>query len=280
MNPTLDLAQYLDRVTLVLSYDCNLDCPYCGLHALPLSSATLDLEEWDRVISDIVRIVGADVPFFVSGGEPTYHFPELCYILKTVRKFHAKTALVTNGLLLDTERLTQIAGLLDALQVTCHLYFLSSGISRRTSILHSVELLTRFRELREGPAVLSVNVAAEGDLDSLSLALETVSRTAQKPTVEVAVVGPSITDTIRERTRRIVDQYASQAEVLVLDYTGPPPSPVREIVVSPDGYVLPSEKSYRKLGTREVAASSMPNVRHTDLEQALRTTLLKSHTHG
>src|SRR5215469_18597638 len=93
---------------------CNLSCAYCNEY--DKVSEPVPLEEMFRRIDALGRLGTAMVG--ISGGEPLTH-PELDEIVRRIRKTGAIAGMITNGYLLNAERIERLnrAGL-DHLQIS------------------------------------------------------------------------------------------------------------------------------------------------------------------
>ncbi len=93
---------------------CNLSCTYCNEY--DKVSEPVALEEMDRRIDHLGRLRTAMVG--ISGGEPLTH-PQLDDIIRRIRKNGAIAGMITNGYLLNVERIERLnrAGL-DHLQIS------------------------------------------------------------------------------------------------------------------------------------------------------------------
>ncbi len=93
---------------------CNLSCAYCNEY--DKVSKPVDLEEMYRRIDHLGRLGTAMIG--ISGGEPLTH-PELDDIIRRIRKTGAIAGMITNGYLLNVERIERLnrAGL-DHMQIS------------------------------------------------------------------------------------------------------------------------------------------------------------------
>src|SRR5690348_13392060 len=93
---------------------CNLSCAYCNEY--DKVSAPVPLEEMYRRIDHLGRLGTAMIG--ISGGEPLTH-PDLDDIIRRMRKTGAIAGMITNGYLLNVERIERLnrAGL-DHMQIS------------------------------------------------------------------------------------------------------------------------------------------------------------------
>src|SRR3569833_481603 len=93
---------------------CNLSCAYCNEY--DKVSAPVPLEEMNRRIGHLGRLGTAMIG--ISGGEPLTH-PDLDDIIKRMRRTGAIAGMITNGYLLNVERIERLirAGL-DHMQIS------------------------------------------------------------------------------------------------------------------------------------------------------------------
>jgi len=95
------------KLRLVITNQCNLNCFYCHNEGQPKSSSFLSNDLFEHVL----RLVGASscdlekVTF--SGGEPLLH-PQLEDFVRKLSPMTRNRTLVTNGLLLDENRLNSL----------------------------------------------------------------------------------------------------------------------------------------------------------------------------
>ncbi|OGS12997.1 MAG: hypothetical protein A2234_08205 [Elusimicrobia bacterium RIFOXYA2_FULL_58_8] len=89
---------------------CNSNCPACFGFYPALDSSRMKLSDIQSVLSQI-RAAGGKAVTFTGGGEPTVH-PDLAQALRFARACGLDTALITNGLRLDS-------GLAAAVLETC-----------------------------------------------------------------------------------------------------------------------------------------------------------------
>src|SRR5215510_3990576 len=93
---------------------CNLSCTYCNEY--DDSSKPVPTAEMLRRI-DLLAALGA-AAVHLSGGEPLLH-PELDTIIRRIRKHGMLAGLLTNGYLLNIERIERLNGAgLDYLQIS------------------------------------------------------------------------------------------------------------------------------------------------------------------
>lgn len=94
---------------------CNLQCLHCYSSSGPRENATLDVALLARAVGDAAG-EGYDV-LSVSGGEPLL-YPDLRALLATAKRHGLRTAVTTNGMLLDDRRLSALAGVTDLLAIS------------------------------------------------------------------------------------------------------------------------------------------------------------------
>ena len=84
---------------------CNLSCAYCNEY--DKVSEPVPLQEMYRRIDHLGRLGTAMIG--ISGGEPLTH-PELDDIIRRMRKTGAIAGMITNGYLLNAERIERLGG--------------------------------------------------------------------------------------------------------------------------------------------------------------------------
>jgi MoaA/NifB/PqqE/SkfB family radical SAM enzyme len=101
-------------VQIVPMRRCNLSCEYCN--EFDKNSPPVPLDEVNRWIDHLGKLGTAMVG--ISGGEPLLH-PELDQIIRRIRKNGAIAGMITNGYLLNEERIERLnrAGL-DHMQIS------------------------------------------------------------------------------------------------------------------------------------------------------------------
>src|ERR1700749_3202694 len=127
---------------------CNLSCAYCNEY--DKVSKPVPLEEMYRRIDHLGRLGTAMIG--ISGGEPLTH-PELDDIIRRMRKTGAIAGMITNGYLLNVERIERLnkAGL-DHMQISMD-NFIPDEISKK-----SLKVLDKKLEMLAEHAEFHVNI--------------------------------------------------------------------------------------------------------------------------
>jgi len=94
---------------------CNLRCPHCYSESGPTADTDLDVDALCATLTD-ARALGFTVAA-ISGGEPTL-WRELPVLLEHARGVGLRTALTSNGTLLNAARVNRLAGLIDVLALS------------------------------------------------------------------------------------------------------------------------------------------------------------------
>lgn len=107
-------------LTLLLTYSCNLKCPFCGQDDIRRKkdfngSMQLSLEQVEQILDDAAAAGIKNVNLW--GGEPLLH-PDIFKIIKAVKKRYMRCFMVTNGVLLEKYADEIIESKLDFLQVS------------------------------------------------------------------------------------------------------------------------------------------------------------------
>jgi len=93
---------------LEITRRCNLSCLHCGSDcSRDYDGEVLTTESWLRLIDDVRQNFGPDVYIVLTGGEPLLH-PELEKITSHLAALKMSWGIVTNGLLLNEGRLTEL----------------------------------------------------------------------------------------------------------------------------------------------------------------------------
>lgn len=137
-----------NRLRLVVTNECNLNCFYCHNEGQPKSSDFLSLD----LFAQIIRLIGSGSrdldKITFSGGEPLLH-PKLEYFVRELSSLARVGTIVTNGLLLDERRLNSLrmAGItkfrIGADSLALNRSRPSSVFPNGTSIRQTIELLER-----------------------------------------------------------------------------------------------------------------------------------------
>ena len=97
-----------DRLRIITTARCNLDCFYCHNEGQAKEDSFLQIETLQAVARSM-RTVGVTAnETTVSGGEPLLH-ARLADIISIARSFSNRVTMVSNGLLADEARLTSLA---------------------------------------------------------------------------------------------------------------------------------------------------------------------------
>jgi len=118
-----DIMQLLNEIDLNLTNRCNLKCKYCVFNSGGSSNDELTFDKIKDLINEAKQLGLKDLHF--TGGEPTLR-NDLEEIINYASLFNIKTRLITNGVLLDKNKLINLknAGLqnimfsLDGMAVT------------------------------------------------------------------------------------------------------------------------------------------------------------------
>ena len=107
-------------LTLLLTYSCNLKCPFCGQNDIRRhknfnGSMQLSLEQVEKILNDASAAGIKNINLW--GGEPLLH-PDIFKIIKAVKKRYMRCFMVTNGVLLEKYAQEIIDSRLDFLQIS------------------------------------------------------------------------------------------------------------------------------------------------------------------
>lgn len=109
-------SQYAEKmISIRLNRDCNCSCEFCidkngsaekAVDVEKIAKAAISLTEFSKVI--------------ITGGETFLHFDELIELVKKLRPHKTYIAVNTNGSLLTAEKVSQLNGLIDEIQISVH----------------------------------------------------------------------------------------------------------------------------------------------------------------
>lgn len=98
----------LQRLWLYVTFDCNLSCSYCISRSdPPVRRPSLTVDGFRALVDEAVRMRFRQVA--ISGGEPFIH-PDVLAMLEYATR-RVNTVVLTNGTLLETPSLSELAGL-------------------------------------------------------------------------------------------------------------------------------------------------------------------------
>ncbi|EQB71761.1 MAG: hypothetical protein AMDU4_FER2C00175G0022 [Ferroplasma sp. Type II] len=258
----------LDRVTLVMGYECNLNCSYCPVHNLNYLRNPLSLSEWSWIIEKLVRSFNEDIPFFLSGGEPTFNFGLVNHVVSTLSKYNRKTILITNATLLNKNKIKKLTeNKLSGLQVTFHFYYFKDVEKMRKELKRVLILLTEYKKLSSGVTALSVNINTERDF----LILEQLNKIAVKgylneiDILELSLLNEHVKISPSNSYLKNLREYT---EVEVSNYERND-AELREIAITPDGFVIPMETIYPLMLKDRTKSKIFKNIRESDFNEIL-----------
>lgn len=107
-------------LTLLLTYSCNLQCPFCGQNDIRKNKKETDctrlsLHQVEKILDDAASCGIRNVNLW--GGEPLLH-PEIFDIIRAVKERYMRCFLVTNGTLLEKYAEKIIESRVDFLQLS------------------------------------------------------------------------------------------------------------------------------------------------------------------
>lgn len=105
MNIPYSMANALDEVDLYVTMECNLKCSFCSVRANEYHNSGLPLKRIIEIISEATDLGMQQL--HLTGGEPTLR-TDLDEIIRSATKKGVETRLITNGTLLDRNRLNQL----------------------------------------------------------------------------------------------------------------------------------------------------------------------------
>ena len=106
MKPSLTSTFWAnDRLRLVVTASCNLDCFYCHNEGQPKADSFISDSLFDR-ITELIHLAPPQSVTF-TGGEALLH-PRIEYFVRAIKLQCPSVTLVTNGILLTEERLGKL----------------------------------------------------------------------------------------------------------------------------------------------------------------------------
>jgi Fe-coproporphyrin III synthase len=104
LRQILSTGKFPATVNFLITNNCNLDCSICSAHSMLNKTAELPATE---IIAFIEKIAKYKPAIFFGGGEPFIR-KDIFEILRAVKKSGLKYGIVTNGTLLDEQRIIQL----------------------------------------------------------------------------------------------------------------------------------------------------------------------------
>lgn len=261
----------LDRITLVLDYRCNLDCPYCPLHNLEYLKKPMSRMEWRLAIEKVLDFVSADVPIFLSGGEPTLDFDLLDYVISILSKNKRQIILVTNGTLLDEDKIRSLSKYkLKGLQITFHFFdIIDNELLLRKKLYRVIFLLSLYKSLSSGLSVLSLNFSTRKDLSILKILEEYAHRGFLHGVdlLELSLLNERVTLSDYEKYIQHLKKYT---EVEISRYGLGIDAEIRELVITPDGFIIPAETIYPMIIKDQAKQKLFKNILEADIADILK----------
>ncbi len=264
--------EHIERLTLVLDYRCNLDCPYCPVHNLQTIKEPMDKLSWRKAIERISGFLPDDTPVFISGGEPTYNFDLLCFVIKTLSLINKKSFLITNAMLLNESRIKSLCEFgLSGIQTTFHFYYIRDQESLMKKMIQTIEKLRLFKSFGVGVTTLSVNFSSSSDLLILSMLGQTeifYDLVKGVDVLELAILNNEIKLSDNDN---IIKQLRQYTEVEIYNYSLSKDNDVEEVVITPDGFILPSEVMYPIMLRNKQWVLRLKNIMDSDFTEILNS---------
>lgn len=160
-------------LTLLLTYSCNLKCPFCGQNDIRRNknynkSMQLTLEQVEKILDDAVAAGIRNVNLW--GGEPLLH-PDIFNIIKAIKKRYMRCFMVTNGVLLEKYAQEIVDSKLDFLQLSIDAPGDQHDLVRNhPGLFKKIEAgVKKINEIkRVFPMISSATVLFQGNVDKLS----------------------------------------------------------------------------------------------------------------
>jgi MoaA/NifB/PqqE/SkfB family radical SAM enzyme len=111
-------SKYAEKmISIKINSVCNRKCDFC-IDKRGHSFKRINL---DKVISETIKLEEYKT-VIITGGEPFLNFRSVIKLLKAIRHCKNRIVLNTNGSLLSKEKVSQLNGLIDELQISVHHY--------------------------------------------------------------------------------------------------------------------------------------------------------------
>src|SRR6056297_2692763 len=141
----------LRKIYIEPTSNCNLNCKTCVRHYWKEEMGFMDLEDYKKLVKELQIFKGLEKISFWGIGEPLFH-PNIAEMIRLASKLGVKTQMITNGLLLDQEKIESVleAGL-DSLVVSVDgtspetMADIRSGAELKT-IIENVQNFRNFRD--------------------------------------------------------------------------------------------------------------------------------------
>lgn len=124
MREKTDILQY----TLVMTYRCNLSCPYCYEDAIDERSGSMSeaiaRQTIDHLKQQLVEHQAKKLSVTLYGGEPLLNYQTCLYVLRKAADYCEQTgrgfigSLITNGVLLDDTKVKELSKYIQLAQIT------------------------------------------------------------------------------------------------------------------------------------------------------------------
>ena len=254
---------------MVLTYQCNLDCPYCQLHNLRYISDLLTSQEWSSLIENLSEVLNRSTPFFISGGEPTLNFKLLSHILTSLSKHDRISILISNATLLNMSKINILGeNGLYGLLATFHFYYMTNHVMIEKRFRNTLSLLSYYKKLTSGISAISVNINTKKDFIIFDI-IDKLGKEGYFKNIdllEIAILKENLDrDPLLNSPILHLEDYT---DVQIIHY-GREGNDITEIVITPDGFVIPFETVYPKLLKDPSRVKYFYNVRKDDIRKAL-----------
>ena len=116
--PIMEEHQHLSNVQLSVSSKCNLHCKYCyATDREEGDHANLSLEEYQKLVDDLLDFSGGTLAFTLTGGEPLLN-KDVFYIAHYIHSKGCNVDLLTNGTLVNEANIHDISESFDGVSIS------------------------------------------------------------------------------------------------------------------------------------------------------------------
>ena len=160
------------KVYYTITDECNLGCPTCYLNAQKVKKGQKEInkKELSSHLQKVTNIFGPLQELIITGGEPLLYFDEIYYALKYLQAGNNKIpniTILTNGILLDDEKIKKLRGLSNNPKIQISLDSINDGVNsslREEGHLHKINKLidklqeTEYSNFEIVPTITKTNI--------------------------------------------------------------------------------------------------------------------------
>jgi MoaA/NifB/PqqE/SkfB family radical SAM enzyme len=128
----------LKHLSVEITNACNLHCKHCYMNSVAeISDKCLSSKEWIDFFKKLKNDFGKNIYIGISGGEPLLR-KDIFDILQSLKDLKLKTSLVTNGVLLDKQKVTQLNNLIESISISLDGFSDSHNYLRNENVYEKV----------------------------------------------------------------------------------------------------------------------------------------------